>query len=165
MKYVLSICVSICILMLGCGGTTSGVVKNNSGDVYRTNCITESTKDLLIRWGVYYDSTGTLYGYEIDANARLWRYVASTKKSNYERDSIGTVSASQLCFFKDTVRNTFIKIQSLFVPAKTRHFIEYQNPANQVSLRAMWDARYQTYGSKEFRSIFDSLNTIGKVAN
>ena len=139
-------------------GSSSTSIKSKVPD-----CIKPGMKDMLIRWGVWIDSTGNVQGYELDAHSIIWKYSASTKKENYIRDSICTISIDRLCSIVDTVRKTFLSIQSYTVLAPRMYYVEYQNPAGNVNLRAVWDSRFQTYGSKEFRAIFDSLCTIANV--
>ncbi len=143
---------------LSCGSSSSSV--KGSGDRVVTDCIRPNMKEVRVRWGDWIDSTDVLSGYEIDAQGRLFKYSASPHSQKYLRDSIGTVSREQLCMSIDTVRKTFLKIQTLWVHAPHMRYVEYQNPEASLSLRAVWDSRFQTYGSREFRAIFDSLSTL-----
>lgn len=154
----LSLLLLLCLLF-ACGGSSTALQKTKEA----RDC--SLPNDLLIRWGVWNDSTGVLKGYELDANARLWRYTTSTKRSTYDRDSIGTIEKPQLCYFVDTVKKTFLAVQTLYAPGQISRYIEYQHPTANVNLRAVWNAKFQTHGSKEFRAIFDSLSTIAPVQN
>ncbi len=154
--YIVLVVFSLCCA--ACGSSSSAVKKGYVfGD---TNCIRPGMREVSIRWGDWMDTTAILNGYEIDAQGRLFKYQASPYAERYLRDSIGTVDRAALCFYIDTVRKTFLRIQSLGVRAPHMRYIEYQNPEAQLSLRAYWDSRFQTYGSREFRAIFDSLSTL-----
>lgn len=149
------------LLLCTSAGSCSSVKQDDSATTKRTDCTLP--KQLLLRWGAWNDSLGVLKGYELDADMRLWKYTAYTNRNTYSRDSIGTVAKPSVCYFADTTRKAFLYVQTLFVKGPVSHFVEYNNPERDVALRAVWDARYQTFGSKEFRAIFDSLNTAYNV--
>ncbi len=159
LRFITTIPLALTLLVFvnACGSSSSN---QRFGD----DCIKPNMRSVIIRWGTWVDSSTVLDGYEIDAQRRLFKYKASEYSVKYLRDSIGVVPAGVFCFYADTIRKTFVRIQSLSVHAPRMHYIEYQNPDANLSLRAVWDARYQTYGSREFRAIFDSLSTLAPPA-
>ena len=163
MKYSYSlvpVLLSCALALFSACGSSSSLTKNCTAVPQESDCIRPGMKDVRVRWGEWNDSTDVLTGYEFDTQGRLYKYSASPHSVKYLRDSIGTISKRSMCFYVDTVRKTFLRIQSLYVHAAAMRYVEYQNPDAQLSLRAVWDSRFQTYGSKEFRAIFDSLSTL-----
>ncbi|MFM7774951.1 MAG: hypothetical protein ACKO9V_08975 [Candidatus Kapaibacterium sp.] len=140
----------------GCLGSLSSRTADSRG----VDCVKPSMREVLLRWGEWNDTTKVLAGYEVDAAGRLFRTQAAEFSERYLRDSIGTMPVASFCMFTDTTRATFLKIQSLTVRAPVMRYVEYQNPPARVTLRAVWDKRFQTFGSREFRAIFDSLSTF-----
>lgn len=116
--------------------------------------------DALVRWGFWNDSTGILKGVELDAQRRIWRYTASTRRENYDRDSIGVLSENTACATHDSVKSNLIAVQTLFQQAKVSRFIEYQRPSNRVAMRAVWTENLMNPYSKPIRDLFDSLCVI-----
>jgi hypothetical protein len=148
----------LCALMLvvsGCIG--SARTQQNGSDA---DCVKQSMREVLLRWGEWNDTTKVLTGYELDAKGRLYRTQAAEFSERYLRDSIAQVPVPVFCMYADTTKATFLKIQSLTVRAPIMRYVEYQNPPARITLRAVWDKRFQTHGSREFRAIFDSLSTF-----
>ena len=114
---------------------------------------------VVLRWGEWNDTTKVLDGYELDARGCLYKTKAAEFAERYMKDSLCMLPQPVFCRYADTVRATFLKIQSLTVRAPRMRYVEYQNQPAGVNLRAVWDRRFETYGSREFRAIFDSLST------
>lgn len=120
-------------------------------------CVYSNT-ETMIRWGLQ-DSLKNLSGYELDAQGRVWKYSKLANSSTYQRDSVAQTSVDFMCFALDTTKKAFIKVQTLYYPGALSHYVEYVNPIGHVNLRAIWNKRYNTYGSQDFRFIFDTLQT------
>ncbi len=146
---------AVLVGLTGCLGSLT--TRQTSAD--SSECVKQSMREVLLRWGEWNDTTKVLTGYEVDARGRVFRTQAAEFSERYMRDSIGVMPVSAFCMFADTTRATFLKIQSLTVRAPIMRYVEYQNPLARVTLRAVWDKRFQTFGSREFRAIFDSLST------
>ncbi len=151
---VLALVLTTALLALDACGSSTPALSNYP------SCIRPGMREIRIRWGDWIDSTAVLTGHEIDAQGKLFAYQASPYSVKYLRDSVSHIDTAQVCYWVDTVRKTFLRIQSLTVHAPHMRYVEYQNPDAHLSLRAVWDSRFETYGSKEFRAIFDSLQTL-----
>lgn len=114
----------------------------------------------MIRWGTWVDSLATLEGYQLTATGTVARYRQSTRTG--EISVIDTLSATipqkTHCDVAFSLQNAFIRNQTYVVIGPVSQYVEYTTP--QATLRAVWDTRFQTYGSREFRAIFRWLNSL-----
>lgn len=133
--------------------------KSKQETVQQDECVRPAMRSVVLRWGDWNDTTKVLDGFELDARGCLYKTKAAEFSERYMRDSLCMLPQRVFCRYADTVRTTFLKIQSLTVRAPRMRYIEYQNHAAGVNMRAVWDRRFETYGSREFRAIFDSLST------
>lgn len=123
------------------------------------DCISKSRKNLLISWG----------DYDMKNNQLISGYAIKTDKTIHKlynlQDSIGTeilskTSDSIYCEMSQKLWNTILKVQKLNVTADTVRFVRYANPDTDYQLNGFWNNRYKAIGSKEYREVFDILNTI-----
>ncbi|MCX7930101.1 MAG: hypothetical protein N2663_05210 [Chlorobi bacterium] len=120
----------------------------------------------MIRWGVWNDSLGLLTGYQLFPDGTVQRYRrAYTATSDETLDTLPVrINADTHCRIADALRSAFIHNQAYTVIGPISHYVEYNTPT--AALRATWDARYETYGSRHFRAIFRWLNhSIGNDEN
>ena len=129
-------------------------------DKTKTNCIDDNPESLILRWGGHNYKTGYLSGYQIDGKANLFSFEKKGSNSIYESIKIGNVNADRFCELLNSSKKYFVEIQALNAPGDSSNFIEYINPVINTNLRAVWNERFKTYGSREFRELYDSLNTF-----
>jgi len=141
----------IVFFMVGCG-TLSETTK--------TNCINENSKDLTLRWGGHNYQTNCLSGWQIDGELNLYTFIRDSLNPTYKTEKIGTVDTIRFCELLRTTKKLFVEVQALHAPGDSSHFIEYIQPTTNTNLRAVWNMRFKTYGSTEFRALFDSLNAF-----
>jgi len=121
------------------------------------NCVTETNKDLQIRYGNYNTKDNVLIdGYTISSEAIIYRiFSLYDKKLNSQ---IGTISTDDYCKLINMINKEFIKTQTLNVQADTVRFVELIHPSQDTKLRAAWNPRYEAIGSKGFREIWDFIH-------
>jgi hypothetical protein len=157
MKYIIITTVILSFIVSACG---------SSSDTTKESCLNDSMKGMILRWGGHNYKTNYISGYQIDNKADLYKFEMKNSFEDAKTEKIGNVDEERFCrLLKDTKR-FFIEIQALHAPGDTSNFIEFINPVTNTNLRAVWNARYKTYGSREFRALFDSLNLfLEKPAN
>ena len=75
------------------------------------------------------------------------------------------MQAQVFCKRLNTIIDTFSEIQSLYSPGTIGRSIEYINQKTMITKKAIWNPLFQTYGSKEFRAIYDSLMLTVSLKN
>jgi hypothetical protein len=115
---------------------------------------------LHIRWGVWNDSLGVLEGYQLEPSGRVLHYRQGVQTGQQTLlDTLPqTIERRTHCDVAISLRNAFIQNQTYVVIGPRSHYVEYATPS--ATLRAVWDARYETYGSRHFRAIFRWLNHL-----
>ena len=126
----------------------------------KTNCINENSKDLTLRWGGHNYQTNSLSGWQIDGELNLYTFFKDSLNPEYKTEKIGTVDTVKFCELLKTAKKLFVTVQALHAPGDSSHFVEYIQPGTNTDLRAVWNMRFKTYGSTEFRELFDSLNVF-----
>jgi hypothetical protein len=157
MKFIIIIAFSLMIIS-GCGSSTTTTKTNQTTE--NKSCINELTKESVIRWGGHNMKTQKLSGWQLDANSILFEFTKDGKDSEYKFKEIGKVDIEKFCELYRTAQKYFLEIQALNAPGDSSHFVEIINPITKTNLRAVWNVRFKTYGSQEFRALFDSLQVI-----
>ncbi len=122
-------------------------------------CLDKNMKGLTLRWGGHNYKTHALSGYQIDSEARLYRFEKTKGDKEYKTTEIGKVKPRKICYLAGRVQQLFLKLQTLTAPGDSSNFIELINPATNFHQRAVWNVKFETYGSKEFRAVFDTLTS------
>ena len=124
----------------------------------KTTCINERTMGTILRWGDGDIASGSFTGYEIHAED-LGVFNAHRTNGN-EVMNIKRIDSVNVDFFCTTLQDmigTFTAIQSLYSPGKSYRSVEYINAKTNVHKKAIWNPEFSTFGSKEFRTLHDSL--------
>ncbi|MFC2130235.1 hypothetical protein ACFLSQ_02255 [Bacteroidota bacterium] len=148
MEIRLVIAVTVLVSMMGCGSLS---------DKIKSDCISQNMSEMTLRWGGHNYKTNHLAGYQIDANLNLYKFVKGSS-TEYKTEEIGKVDNDRFCELLKTTKKLFIEIQALNAPGDSSNFVELINPGTNTNLRAVWNVRFKTHGSKEFRALFDSLD-------
>lgn len=143
--------ISIMVLLVACGTTTKTT---------KTTCINEKMKDLTLRWGGHNYKTNTLSGWQIDGSLNVFTFIKDSLNPNFTTQLIGTIDSNKFCEILSKTKKLFVEIQALNSPGDSSHFVEYIHPSTNTNLRAVWNMRFKTFGSTEFRQIFDTLNDL-----
>lgn len=129
--------------------------------VKKAACMNERTRETIIRWGDYNPKTGEMKAYQFTGGAIRSKFLRTTSSSDPVLSLEKPIAPEDFCRYLALTLRTFDTIQTLHAPgAEQARFIEYTNTTTNASARAIWNPAYQTYGSKEFRAVYDSLMTI-----
>lgn len=114
----------------------------------------------VIRWGTWYDSLGVLRGYQLDERGIVSRYEQYIDSPTLRiLDTLAVAIEPQVhCDVLASLRTAFLREQAYVVIGPVSHYVEYATPS--ATLRAVWDSRFETYGSRHFRAIFRWLNHL-----
>lgn len=148
--------VKIIILMV-----TILVISCKTSDV-NNECVAGYLDSVILRWGGYNSKTNYISGWQIDGNYDLYEILRTESDKDYKLKKIGKVDAQRFCRMVKLTEKNFVKIQALNAPGDSSHFIQYINNKTNTNLRALWNVRFKTYGSTEFRNLFDSLKLFVK---
>jgi hypothetical protein len=129
------------------------------------DCITVKEREIKIRWGEVFINQKVFDGYELDANAILYRNSGFINSKSDDLKPIGNADPELYCTLLLRIRDEFLKVQALNAPGDTSRYVEYIDPANNTSVRALWNPRFKTYLSEGFRGIYDSLQIFTKINN
>jgi hypothetical protein len=151
MKLKILILIISFITFYGCG---------TLADKTKRTCLDEISEGMILRWGGHNYQTHYLSGFQIDGNAQLYKFTRINSNADYILEEISPVDTTKFCELLRTTKKLFIEIQSLNVQADSSQFVEYINPATNIHLSAVWNEMFKTFGSKEFRGLFDSLNGL-----
>lgn len=151
-KKTLSVFVVFCISILCFGASCS------TSDAGKVSCLSERARQTTIRWGDYDVKSGKM---------RAYQFSGSLKMSTVERESFGEqpeindfdkIEGEVFCKWLEKTVSIFEKIQTLNAPGDEARYVEYSTA--KTTVRAVWNPKYQTYGSKEFRAFYDSLTAL-----
>jgi hypothetical protein len=123
-------------------------------------CYDDRNKNLVIRWGEYYNKADLFKGYQIDSKGLVSNIEKSGKDKNYKMTDIGLADGNRYCYAMGMLRYLFLKIQTLNEPGDTVRFIEYYNPDRNSNTKAIWNPVYKTAGSEGYRDAYDSLQAL-----
>lgn len=151
-KRTLSLLTVFCILLscLGASCSTSGIDK--------ASCLGERTRQTTIRWGNYDVKSGKMRAYQLNGSLELATVERESFNEQLEINNFGEVDGKIFCKWLDETINIFEEIQTLNAPGDEARFVEYST--TKTTVRAVWNPKYQTYGSKEFRVFYDSLTAL-----
>ena len=130
---------------------------------HKHECYSENNKELKLRWGYFIAKTGKITGYQLNNDASLQKFGKTDGPENYKDSILIQVDGDKYCKLLFMTRDTILKIQALNEPGDSLHFIEYSDPPRNVRMRAVWNPINKTYGSRSFREIYDSLQTLVPV--
>lgn len=124
------------------------------------SCINERTRESVIRWGEYSTRTGQMRAYQFDGSLKLAKCLRESEADTNKLTLIREIPSDDFCKYLMTTLQTFDTVQTLYAPGEVARFVEYTNYESNAKARAVWNPEYKTYGSKAFRSVYDSLMTI-----
>lgn len=148
MKFKLLFILSL--LIISC---SSGPEAEQKKKLVIKNCISENNKNVEITWGKYIKDLNKYYSYKLTTSGDIYR--VNQDKSETQ---IGNIYMQDYCSLYISLQKSFLKFQTVRVPADTAVFIKMVNPDINTELLAMWNPVYQTVANKEFNQIIDSLN-------
>lgn len=123
------------------------------------DCITSENRELLVRWGDI-EEDKTVTGFAVHSNASMVSFAQKSLEAPMKETELGVMDGVVYCETVKLIRTTFLEVQALHAPGNVSRFIEISNPPQGLYLRAVWNPKYETFGSKEFRAIFDTLQSF-----
>lgn len=129
-------------------------------EIKKASCINERMKDAVIRWGEYSTKTGQMRGYQFNGNLTLAKCLRESETDSNTINPMSEISSDDFCKYLTTTLRTFDTVQTLHAPGQIARFVEYTNTGTNAKARAVWNPDFKTYGSKAFRSVYDSLMTF-----
>lgn len=114
----------------------------------------------VIRWGTWIDSLERIEGYQLEWNGTVTRYQQSTQSGQIRiLDTLEVyIEPHTHCAVATDLRNAFVQNQTYVVIGPVSQYVELTTAT--ATARAVWDARFETYGSRHFRAIFRWLNYL-----
>ena len=138
------------VIIQSCGGSSA-------------NCVRESEKSQLVRWGDYNAKTGVMTGYQLNTQMVISRIRKEKNSTNSETHEVGTILPERYCAAISLVKKEILKTQALNLMGDDNYFIEYLNPGMNTSIHVFWNSKIQGNGSEGFRVVFDSLQTLASI--
>ncbi len=126
------------------------------------SCLTDKQKGLIIRWGDYDNEKKEFNGYLLNTDAEYFSVKGGGLIGKHDEELLGTIDSDNYCKLFHAIRKEFLATQTLNSPGDISRIIEFNNPTTNVILRAVWNPKFQTFGSKGFRKIYDQLQDILK---
>lgn len=124
-------------------------------------CITESQKQLVIRWGTTDDSLRTTEQYTLNSKGEIFVYkgplVEDVSSLTQQEVYLTHIEQDLYCQELASVNSTFLKTQALNVRGTKARYIERINPTTDVFLRAVWNPDLKTFQSRDMREEYDRL--------
>lgn len=137
------------------------IISCNTGKLSE-NCVAGYLDSVILRWGGHNLKTNYISGWQIDGNYDLYEIIRTGEDVDYRLKKIGKVDEQRFCRLVKLTEKNFVQIQALNAPGDSSHFVQYINNKTNTNLRAVWNVRFKTYGSAEFRALYDSLNLFVK---
>ncbi len=119
------------------------------------DCLSKSNKNTTIIWGYYKNKVRIMFGHKISSSGEIFAFDNIKQKDSL----VCLTSKRNMCDLVKSIQDEFIKTQSLNVPADSVIFIELLNPNTNLRLRAAWNPRLPSIGSKGFRAIWKKLDS------
>jgi len=127
----------------------------------KPECLKNGKMDKVeLRWGGMNYKKNLISGYKIDAKLNLYKISQAGKNKKIKSEKIGQIDGNEFCYLINKAQAIFLKVQALKVFADSSNFIEFINPELNSTARAIWNAKFKTFGSKEFRNLFIKLDSL-----
>ena len=122
-------------------------------------CVPKSSKGVIIRWGEVNSKNHNETYYELNDKCNIQLGIIQNSKSDTTIQKIGKISESEYCNIYKGVQDAITKTQALNMPGDIQNYVEYIDRSNSVYFRALWNQEYTNAGNKQFRQVFDLLQT------
>ncbi len=128
--------------------------------VQTPSCISDKQKGLIIKWGDYDNEKREFVGHIMKTDTEIFSVKSAGLLGNYDKEASVSVAGDDYCKILNNIRKEFLSTQTLNSPGDISRIIEFNNPATNVVLRAVWNPKFETFGSKGFRKIYSQLQDI-----
>ena len=123
----------------------------------RPECISDSNKGVVLRWGTIDNIVKSSHFYELDSFAKIYE-IQLDSNNNQIRNELGKIENNDYCNLIELVITTLVETQALNSPGEIQNFVDYLNLDNNMLMRAAWNPKFSTKGNKAYRAVYDSLN-------
>lgn len=120
------------------------------------DCVNESESDLLMSWGIKYNTTGWRVYKSINTQRLVFKVEEDSLGNKRYSDTI-RISQENYCKIKHDLTQFVINTQALYVPATIQHFVQYRDAKRNIFFQAMWNPLHDNIGNKELKVFYDSL--------
>ncbi|MPM82030.1 hypothetical protein SDC9_129088 [bioreactor metagenome] len=154
MKTYLFLFMMSAFIVIGCKSATSGAAAYKPA-----KCITSDYKDFTLEWGYDYADSPQIMGYQLDENGYILLYKQDRDTRVKSFDSLGRIEGDKICNILEQLNSEMLKMPTLNEPGKKLCYIILKKPNVGMLNRVIWN-EHNTYGSKGYRNLFDSLLSI-----
>ncbi len=141
-KYILTI---IAMIIVSCSSASN-----------QQDCVKDSESNLLMTWGVKYNTTGWRVYRTINTQRQVYKIEEDSLGNKRYSDTI-RISQENYCKIKQDLTQFVINTQALYVPAKIQHFVQYRDDNRNIFFQAIWNPEHDNTGNKELKVFYDSL--------
>ena len=133
--------------------------------VHNQSCISPAMKSIIIKWGDLNSKTGEIKGWQMDAKLNIQKLNQNSFKDSLILEKMAETNEENFCYFVKLIQDSLRSVQTLSVFTETSRFVEINNKDKNFQWRGVWNKEFDTYLSKGFRWIYDSLNAKLIVPN
>lgn len=126
---------------------------------YTAPCITSDYENFTLTWGYDYESNDKIMAYELNGDGKLLFYQQNRQTKEKKIDTLATIEPERLCEMLKQTNDAYVYTPALNEPGKKLGFVELKKPTVRFLSKATWN-EFNTYGSKQFRALFDTLLTL-----
>lgn len=120
-------------------------------------CVSESKKDIVIRWGYYNMEKKKISAYEITTDAKLHYVESDTSLLHMTRETLAQLDFNDYCKAQNFTGVVILRTQALNVPAPLTRFVELIDSSKGMGQRGVWNPFHENVGSRQYRLLYDSL--------
>ena len=122
-------------------------------------CLTPDYKKFTLEWGYDFEAANEITGYQLNENGNVFLYRQDKQTKQKTSDFVGNVEMMKICEMLEKLNMEMIKMPVINEPGKELSFIILNKPNVGMTAKFTWN-EHKTFGSKGFRELFDSLQTI-----
>lgn len=120
------------------------------------DCVKDSESDLLLSWGIIYNTTGWRVYKTINTQRQVFKVEEDSLGNKRYSDTI-RISQENYCKIKHDFMQFVINKQALYVPAKIQHFVLYKDTKRNIFFQAVWNPEHDNIGNRDLKVFHDSL--------
>jgi len=124
----------------------------------KPDCIGERTKNAEIIWGEITDGGKQRNYYTLKSDLKITQ--DAVPKITEEALLVAQIDSDTFCSIYNDLMNLMLKVQTLYVPADSNHFVEFINPDMNYRFRAVWNPINENKGNRDFRQFRQRLNNL-----
>ena len=132
---------------------------NDNIDNEKEYKLTSDYKNFVLTWGYNNSNSDCLMGYKLYDNGKIDFFQQYKETNKLITDSITTIPMSKVLKILEYTNNTYLYTPALNEPGKECKYIELVKPTVNFYSKVQWN-EHNTYGSKTFRILFDTLLTL-----